>query len=353
MADFRAANLMKERLSRQLLKQRGIHAVGVGYRHPGKPRRGAAVIVYTGSFSSSGLSKIKPERKHTKSMRFKGKKISVPIRYVQAQKFRAHAAHGSNYTRRIRPVIAGYSVGTDNESGTAGLIVSGKGGSRYLLSNNHVLNKNNRSGYTATLQPGGADGGTVQRDKIGRLYRFVKLKKKGTNYIDAALSLPIRRSILSPRYAKFGALPGHVASYRVGERFKKVGRTTGLVYGTVDSINTDVRVSYGDFGNLGEILFKNQSIIRGDKPVSLAGDSGSVWLRSKDNYAAAVNFAGSDNGKLSISFPVQWALKTFGVRVAKPRRSRRGSRKIRGSKHSYMKSLTAKERSNLRIIIAH
>ncbi|WP_238996512.1 hypothetical protein [Paenibacillus pinistramenti] len=357
MADFRAANRLKERLSKQLLRQPGVHAVGVGYRHPRKPGKGAAVIVYTGKFSNASAS-IKPRktgRKKQHTIRYQGKQITVPIRYVHAKRFRVHSSTGQGkYQRRIRPVIAGYSIGTAKGSGTAGLIVSDKKGNLYVLSNNHVLNRNNTAGYSETLQPGGADGGMVKKDLIGRLYRFVPLSGKGENYMDAALSLPLRRSLLSPRYAKFGALPGSVRSYKVGDRFKKIGRSSGLVYGTVESINTDVNVSYEDFGGLDVVKFKNQTIVTGKRPVSLAGDSGSVWLTRRGSYAAAVNFAGAEDGSLSVAFPVEWALRKFGVKVARPRSLRSHTKRSATSmKPHYVKPLKAKQNAAIRVIRAH
>lgn len=278
-------------------------------------------------------------------MQVKGKTVHVPIRLVKAQKIHLHA----DYRRRIRPVIAGYSIGTKNASGTLGLIVA-SANQRYMFSNNHVLTNPTNTGTRAeTLQPGGADGGRPGRDRVGWLYRFVQLKKNQNNFIDAALSMPIRNSILNPRYATVGVVPGYVTSYRVGERFKKVGRTTGLVYGTVDSINTDVEV---DYGALGTFKFKNQTIMVSKKPISQPGDSGSVWLRSADNFAAAVNFAGTSDGKTAIGFPIDWAMKAFQVKVARP--SGRGVVKSvpRDRKHSYTRQLTAKELATIKIIRA-
>nr|WP_234414403.1 S1 family peptidase [Paenibacillus sp. CAA11] len=351
--NFKDANIVKERLSRQMLKKRGVHAIGVGLHNPKQPRKGAAIIVYTGAVTATTLNRLGIKKKAT--IRSRGKKVSVPIRVLVTPKFQAHAYKArQQFTRRIRPVQAGYSVGTPQVSGTAGLIVAGSGESRYLLSNNHVLNQNNTSGYSETIQPGGADDGRARVDRIGQLSRFVRLKKKGTNLLDAAISVPIRRSILSPRYAIFGALPGHVNTYKVGDKFKKVGRTTGLTQGTVESVNTDIQVDYGDYGNLGIVNFKNQTVVRGEKPVSLSGDSGSVWLTNRGNFAAAVNYAGSADGKLSISFPVQWAMQAFGIRVAKPGSAsgRVKTRKIRGDKQRYALPLTAKELGKVRVVKA-
>lgn len=329
---------MKERIAGKMLKKSGIHGIGVGFTDPKNPRKGAAVIVYANNIAAAGIGPAS-----SLSITSKGKKLTVPIRCVKSRTFKAYAA-AQKYKGRIRPVIAGYSIGTTRVSGTAGLIVipNANSGRRLILSNNHVLNPTNSGEYTATLQPGGADDGRIGRDRVGRLYRYITLSKTGNNYIDAALSIPLRNQLLTPRYATVGTVPGYVTSYRAGDRFKKVGRTTGRVNGTVESINTDVQINYGS--ELGDLTFKNQSVIKGRTPVSLPGDSGSVWLQRSDNYAAAVNFAGSDDGRTSISFPIQWAMQRFGIRVARPNGAGRiKSLKKSGAKHAYTRVLTAKE----------
>lgn len=355
LASFFKAYKLKQRYARRLLKQKGIHGIGVGYLNPAKPGKGAAVIVYADQVSAAAAAKGKKGAKavkHRFSPSLPGKlKAAIPVRLIRSSRFRKNASSSSAFQRRVRPVIAGYSVGTPNVSGTAGLIVSDKRrpGSRFILSNNHVLVNENTDRTSLTLQPGGADGGTTKNDTIGRVDRFVRLRKKGTNFMDAALSKPRRPSLLFPSYAVYRKVPGYVRSYRIGDRFKKVGRTSGAVNGIVESIHTDVQVDYGDYGGLGTITFKNQSVIRGKQPVSLDGDSGSVWLTRRGNLAAAVNFAGSDGGRLSIAYPVDWFMEVFGTRVAKP-----GQRSIvrpgRGSRQKYMctRPLTRQTAAKLR-----
>jgi hypothetical protein len=142
-------------------------------------------------------------------------------------------------------------------------------------------------------------------------------------------------------------VPGYVTAYRVGEKLKKVGRTTGLVNGRVESVHTDLQINYG--GSLGILTFEDQSVIRGTTPVSLPGDSGSVWLRQSDNYAAAVNFAGTADGRLSIAFPVQWFMQAFNTRVARPIGAGRVRRTQTGSStRSYTRQLTREELSRLK-----
>ncbi|MGZ7441178.1 hypothetical protein [Paenibacillus sp. TH7-28] len=347
MASFRKAYLLKRRIARRLLKRKGIHGVGVGLHDPNRPKKGAAIIVYAEALSSTAHKKRKVKKRPTAVPQQLKSASGVPFRIVRCRRFCKHGKLGARskraFTGRIRPVIAGYSVGTPDASGTAGLIVSDRSGGRRILSNNHVLVNNNTSRFSATLQPGGADRGRRPQDRIGNMDRFVKLRKKSANYLDAATSKPLRRGLLKPAYAVFGAVPGHVVTYKVGDRFKKVGRTTGVVTGTVESIHTDIQVDYGDYGNLGTITFKDQSVIRGKGPVSLAGDSGSVWLTARGNQAAAVNFAGSENGRLSISYPVQWFMQVFRARVARPGKSAL-LRAQRGRKlnYRYVRPLTSK-----------
>jgi hypothetical protein len=186
------------------------------------------------------------------------------------------------------------------------------------------------------------------------------IKKIGINYIDAALAIPIRNNLLDPRYLSgFGTgkiiVPGHLQSYKVGDIFKKVGRTTGLVTGIVDSIHVDVKVEYGD--DLGNIVFHDQTMVKGmGSPVSLLGDSGSVWLKKNDNFAAAVNFVATDQG-YSVSFPIHWAMRIFHTSIARPTSPtttlvRGGFVKGKPPKNdfSYVWPLTKKQFNQIRVV---
>lgn len=358
MVSFRSAYRLKKKISARMLRQRGIHGIGVGLQDPLHPNKGAALVIYTNTVKSISNLLLQKKRKVSHS---KKRKIAVashttyhisgiPVRIIRSQQFtschlagkrcrHSNEAQNLKFQRRIRPVIAGYSVGREDSSGTAGLILRAGacGKQRYLLSNNHVLVNENSRRCSPTLQPGGADGGTLNRDVIGENHRFVKLRRNQNNYLDAAITRPLRRSLLFPSYAKFGPVQGHVASYRIGEQLKKVGRTTGVTFGTVESIHTDINVNYGEYGNLGSIPFKNQTIIRGQRPISLSGDSGSVWLTKRGNHAAAVNFAGTSNGFLSVSYPIEWFMQVFGPKTTiRSKRFPRAGRRSKSLNSRYM-----------------
>ncbi|MHA0858130.1 hypothetical protein [Paenibacillus sp. CMAA1364] len=332
---------MKTRMAKGMLARSDVHGIGVGYKDPRNKKKGAAVIIYTNTTSSTSFG-----ASTSLKMNAKSRATTVPIRVVRTGKLCACV----DYKKRIRPIPAGYSIGTEVGSGTLGLIVANlsNANQRYILSNNHVLNPTNTRANTVTLQPGGADSIQSGRNRVGRLYEYVPLKRKGKNFVDVALSKPIRNSLLSPCYATVGVIPGYVTTYRVGERFKKVGRTTGLVKGTVDSVNTDIQVDYGE--GLGILNFVNQTVVKGPKPVSLPGDSGSVWLRERDHYAAAVNFAGTSDGRISIAFPVNWAMRIFRTGVAQKNKAGKVKKvNIDLSPKSYVRQLTAKELIALKV----
>ncbi|WAH37774.1 chymotrypsin family serine protease [Alicyclobacillus dauci] len=359
MANFRAACHAKSGICQSLLKKRGVVGVGVGYADSKNPKKGAAVIVYTRkAATASNLS-----LPQNVTVRMQGKPVSVPVRFIASGPIFANGTVSPTQFRgRIRPVPGGYSVGypsipgSNGVSGTAGIIgINFPGRNQlYICSNNHVLNRNNSTGFTETIQPGAADGGRSGPDTIGRLDRFVPLRKDAVNFLDAATSIPLSNSLLDPRYALVGALPGHLLSYGVGERFKKVGRTTGFVRGTVESINVDVNVNYGNYGGLGVIRFTNQTVVVSNTPISLPGDSGSIWLRDQDNFVAAVNFAGPAGGLRSICFPFNTFAQVFGIRVARPGRTV-GAVKMPKTKRPYAhtRPLTKQQLAKIKVVTAN
>jgi hypothetical protein len=362
MATFHEALKHKNRISPVLLKRAGVMAVGVGYADPKKPTLGASVLVYTHQkIVPSGLNNLKSVAAKMGS--------SVPVRFVSTDSFKAYQLTSSKprlikpktFQSRNRPVPGGVSIGKTGpfSTGTAGLIVI-KNNQLYILSNNHVLIKNNSSAFSETVQPGPADGGVSGTDRVGRAFQFVPLRPGEVNFQDSAIALPTSNSLLNPRYLASSSgqlitVPGHLLSYPVGLQVIKSGRTTGFVRGTVESNNVDVRVSYG--GSLGTLLFRNQSVIVGTSgPVSLPGDSGSVWLRASDRYATALNFAGPADGLRSISNPIGVVMSSYGVRVAIPAAG--GTFKcgmIKGraplGDSSYVQPLTEQQRKRTRAVL--
>jgi hypothetical protein len=201
---------------------------------------------------------------------------------------------------RKRPLLIGLSIGHFRiTAGTLGLFVRlKKGGEARLLSNNHVLADEDRGKPgDAILQPGGYDGGSAPRDRVGALDAFVRLKKRGSNVVDAALAalepkVGLDAASLSGVGTLAAATPPPVEELDLVE---KLGRTTGHTRGRVTAFELDNLVVGYDQGNL---RFDGQLEIEGasTEPFSQGGDSGSLVFTSLGREPAGLLFAGGDQG---------------------------------------------------------
>ena len=205
--------------------------------------------------------------------------------------------------KRHRPLRIGDSVGLkdmDMGAGTIACFVAStdlKDKTTYILSNNHVLAKENEARRGAPImQPGPADGGDEAKDAVATLTRFVKINDDG-NRVDAAIaavddSIRINRSALDSLGKLAGAREGRIEK---AEKVFKIGRTTGLTEGRVTAFEIDgLKVMYPY--PLIEATFDDQMEIgpqNAKTPFSRGGDSGSLVVDAK-NRAVGLLFAGND-----------------------------------------------------------
>ncbi len=199
---------------------------------------------------------------------------------------------------RVRPVRIGSSVGhVAITAGTTGAFVRLADDPRpRLLSNNHVLADENRGIIgDAIVQPGRLDGGT-DTDKIGSLERFEKLDGSQVNRVDAALAL-LADGIEAVTEIEGVGIPSETVAAENIHSVAKIGRTTGLTYGTITAIEVDNVVV--DFST-GRLRFDGQLEIAGTdvQSFSTGGDSGSLIVDASDARAVGLLFAGSDRGGL-------------------------------------------------------
>jgi hypothetical protein len=198
---------------------------------------------------------------------------------------------------RNRPLLIGGSIGHFGiTAGTLGAFVhrAGKPDEDFLLSNNHVLaNENLAKRGDDLLQPGPLDGGRRNRDRVGTLDHFVRLKQRN-NKVDAALGTLVEDIEYYVDWLEgLGGING-VRSDMLdeGETVYKIGRTTGLTRGRVSAIEVDgLEVGY----DTGSKLFDGQVEIApgSDEPFSLGGDSGSLIVDAQRRVVALL-FAGND-----------------------------------------------------------
>ena len=196
------------------------------------------------------------------------------------------------YRDRVRPAVPGYSIGHYAiTAGTFGCLVRDACAPcrTYILSNNHVLaNSNAASPGDPILQPGTFDGGTLRRDTIARLLRFVPIhfgSPDRHNLVDAAIATPLDPRLVTASVVALGIPTGTVEA-TLGLDVVKSGRTTQTTAGRVTDVNATVAVNFG----VGVAYFRNQILTTA---MSQGGDSGSLLMSRGERRAAGLLFAGS------------------------------------------------------------
>lgn len=234
---------------------------------------------------------------------------------------------------RWRPTVPpGVSIGhIDITAGTFGCLVK-RGNQLFILSNNHVMaNSNVAQAGEPILQPGPADGGTME-DRIaeladyvlldfgdepqgcgatlGQLQRLIRptggIKQglAGQNEMDAALARPVSDDMVEAAILKVG-VPVGVAEATLGTPVLKSGRTTGFTTGVITQIDVTVQVAYGTR----VARFVNQLMAGA---MSQGGDSGSAVL-DEERHVVGLLFAGSD--VTTLINPIQPILTALDIQI--------------------------------------
>jgi hypothetical protein len=222
-------------------------------------------------------------------------------------------------------------------TGTLGALVEDIN-NRYILSNNHVLAKENEllnsGGSDATIiQPGLLDEGTCTissgnaGNAVGTLSNYVLLefgkgKNKPANHVDAAIAV-----IDNGQVASNGAILGigtvngvddvlQDVDRGLGMQVQKTGRTTAHTFGTIEAFEAEIDVKYES----GTARFVNQIRIRhacDSADFSASGDSGSLIVTvpvSGEPSAVGLLFAGGDAD--TFANPIQTVLDELSVSLA-------------------------------------
>jgi hypothetical protein len=184
-------------------------------------------------------------------------------------------------------------------TGTLGSLVTAAG-TRYILSNNHVLARQGQALIGEDiLQPGLVDTGCDASSVVADLTQAIAL---GDN-VDCAVAA-LRAGKMDPNgfIEGYGGPPSRTtASPSVGMAVAKSGRTTGHTTGTIGSINTSVNVQYQrrcGTGNTVIFNFTNQVVIN-STTFSDSGDSGSLITTNDGCYhPVALLFAGNSNSTI-------------------------------------------------------
>jgi len=178
-----------------------------------------------------------------------------------------------------------------------------------LLSSSHVLNNRSDGRRYALYQPSGKDR-NIDRRPIAQAFRYTKLHQYKDNFTEAGLAEPFSKKDIDPVHP-LGHIKGVCSKLKIGQRLRKVGRTSGEVEGEIIATNWQGWIRFGRrrYPFARQILISNE-----DECISLKGDSGSVWITDKGE-AAAMNVAGCRSGKASISTPISRIFSLLDVRL--------------------------------------
>lgn len=224
-----------------------------------------------------------------------------------------------NLRKQVRPIIPGYSCGHGGiTAGTiGGFFIDGEG-SPVILSNNHVLgNENNAKKGDLIYQPGPSDTRKSKRFigwdpkkslYIGKLKRFVPIRKKTRNIQDSAIAEVhesyIESNMVNPVYPTMNRPLNGFAAAQVNMQVQKCGRTTGYTTGRIIGKNATFTVEY----DLGNIRFEKCIVTTG---MSKGGDSGSLIMDMNMN-AVGLLFAGSP--KVTLANDISIVKKEYGLK---------------------------------------
>lgn len=210
--------------------------------------------------------------------------------------------------------------------GTLGCFVRLADQSTAILSNNHVVAGENRGrrGQDRILQPGSASFASAQH--VATLTDFKPLQPSpmgaslmaGTvvlNEIDAGIARlePGQLHVQGYLPNRIVKPPLGIATAAVGDAVHKVGRTTGLTFGTVMQVGVVVGpVGYG----IGGCWFQQSIVIEGLHGATFSdhGDSGSAIVRDADGMMVGLLYAG--NGTQTYGCPPGTVMNDLQCRLA-------------------------------------
>lgn len=221
--------------------------------------------------------------------------------------------------KQIPPIQLGTSGGNVMDrssgyccSGTLGALVT-KGGSQFILSNNHVLARSDQAAVGEDIsQPGMVDSNCSTANS-NIVADFSSAARLGSN-VDAAIA-QVRSGMVDGSGAILTV--GVPASTTVAPTVKmgvaKSGRTTGFTCAAIGSVNTSVNVQYETQcggGSTYVVSYTNQVVVNSSK-FSAGGDSGSLIVNSTTAQPVALLFAGSST--TTIGNPIGDVVKQLGI----------------------------------------
>jgi len=317
VAQFDAVKAVQKKFEPTLLKTPGVVGVGIGLAD-GSNELALHVFFNQKAVGASAAS-------------ITASADSVPVKIIEGDEIKAFAGE-ANRLQYALPVPMGTSTSNSNGcyAGTLGFRAhrSGQTSNVGYITNTHVASAGGTS-----LCPGSAAFGvdqfqrasldtapqcsTTGRKKIGDLVQHVPLVFGGNfeNTVDAAFVTTtrtnVKRSVLN-----IGNPSNQILTATLNMPVQKSGRTTGLQFGTVTTLNATVNVNYG--AACGTAKFVNQIVIS-PGTFSAGGDSGSLILHRTAKDASGrfrpVGLLFAGNGTVTISNQIGDVLGALSAQI--------------------------------------
>ncbi len=196
-------------------------------------------------------------------------------------------------------------------SGTLGALVA-KGGTQYILSNNHVLARSDQATVGEAISQPGAIDSNCSTASSNIVANFSSAPKLGSN-VDAAIAQVVPGEVSSAgEILTIGVPASTPGTPKVGMSVAKAGRTTGFTCSSIAATNTSVNVEYETQCNGGTtwvVSYTNQVLIN-SRTFSAGGDSGSLIVDATTAQPVALLFAGSSTS--TIANPIGDVLNALG-----------------------------------------
>lgn len=264
-----------------ILQIEGVHAVGIGMNDAGEYVR--SIYVHNPEL----VANIQNTLLEDSEIIFEAEPVSDVLRFPKNLVTKLSAL--SDDEGRYRPVLGGVQIYLEDDNdawvGTLSCFVKSQDKQDdyiYMLSNHHVFD----SEALLVYQPLGSN------DNIVGIVTDVT----HGDHLDSALA-----KVLTPDY-KVGVAEeiGKLTEIRtvikadLGKTVKKRGRTTGLTYGTIKSIDCYVKIKRSNGGyRIVEHAIKITVDEERSRYYSMSGDSGSPVVFEDDNSLLGIHFAGN------------------------------------------------------------
>jgi hypothetical protein len=299
---------VKQGVERELLNRPGVVGVDIGYKEVGgQPTDEIAIRVLVEHKRDVPDPQAIPTS-------IEGHTTDVIERKYELHILTAFASEtvSRTDTGAYDPVQGGISIGPCRPisgvtyTGTLGAVVTDNvTGQPMLLGNYHVMAINDKWAIGDGIsQPSRPDAGICPGSIVGTLERAVM-----TDKVDCAVAKATKSTRCE--IVEIGALTG-TATASLDQVVRKRGRTSGLTYGKIDTVDLTLQIDYG----AGPHIFTNQIGIMPDVERNPAmgthGDSGSV-LVTEDGAVVGLYFGGDAKTGHGVANPIDAVLSALNV----------------------------------------